>query len=325
MSSQDIKEQKFGLLIRYSRMFNSNLASDVSVSIFIITGFGLILFGVIAFVNKVDIYKYNLPIDSDRFSHFGDFAGGVIGTLWALIGILLIYKTLDFQKTEFKNLVKTADIQAKVLSEQQADNTFFNLLEHLQRLISDMDFPKENKDSSKPILVKGHDCFREIREEIESYMTEEITIDKCYKKLINTHPSDIPHYFSFFFRIIDYVENRDDSHRLSGEKIAKLDAGSDSDLKELSEKVSNYKRSHIEILRDQLSSHEIILLFYFYEAHQKPNYVPKDEISEPYSDDLLKYLKDYEMFKNISVRMVHENYRTRAEEYKNWDSKSNSN
>ena len=61
----------------------------------------LIILGVIFIIISLIFFLWNnlsfsltSSIDNEKFSHFGDFIGGIVGSLWALAGVFLFYVAL---------------------------------------------------------------------------------------------------------------------------------------------------------------------------------------------------------------------------------------
>lgn len=73
--------------------------------------------------------NYNLnTIESDVFGQYGDFIGGVVGTFFAFISIVLVYETLSVSNKQLK-------IQENSVKEQQVENHFFELLKiHIENV-----------------------------------------------------------------------------------------------------------------------------------------------------------------------------------------------
>ena len=61
------------------------------------------------------------------FGQYGDFIGGFVGTLFALVGFILLYQTLRAQR-------EALDTQKKDSEKQSFENTFFNLLNAQQNI-----------------------------------------------------------------------------------------------------------------------------------------------------------------------------------------------
>lgn len=73
-----------------------------------LTGYGLIIAGAAVLVwgtVKFNIIKELYLDPSDRegvFGQYGEFIGGIVGSLWALAGVFLFFATLTYQKREFE-------------------------------------------------------------------------------------------------------------------------------------------------------------------------------------------------------------------------------
>lgn len=88
-------------------------------------------------------FMFNLPFNdksnirnAELFGQYGDFVGGFIGSLFALAGFFLIYKTLLTQQNAIRQQDSTIVQQRKMFEIQKFENTFFNLLK-TQRDIAD--------------------------------------------------------------------------------------------------------------------------------------------------------------------------------------------
>lgn len=73
-----------------------------------LTGYILIVMGAVVLVwgtIKFDLVKelYLDPADREGvFGQYGEFIGGIVGSLWALAGVFLFFATLTYQKREFE-------------------------------------------------------------------------------------------------------------------------------------------------------------------------------------------------------------------------------
>jgi drug/metabolite transporter (DMT)-like permease len=107
--------------------------SERTSSVLIIIGIGIIVIGIV-------IFKWNESLNpkstiaSDKIGQLGDFIGGIVGSLWALAGVILFYVALSLQRKEFKlqrlELKATRSVfqqQSEQLKIQQRENTFFHL------------------------------------------------------------------------------------------------------------------------------------------------------------------------------------------------------
>lgn len=70
--------------------------------------------------------------DIERTAQVGDFFGGIVGSVWALAGVLLYFSALKLQAKELSNQMDEMNENKKLLSQQQFESTFFNLLKTQQ-------------------------------------------------------------------------------------------------------------------------------------------------------------------------------------------------
>lgn len=98
--------------------FNLRIFSSVILTIL---GFGIIIWFVYRGYYYEKFIDPNIAVDLDFSSKFGDFIGGVVGTLFSFVGVVLLFETLSRQTKEL-----TSNIS--VYKHQQFDNAFFELL-----------------------------------------------------------------------------------------------------------------------------------------------------------------------------------------------------
>ena len=80
----------------------------------------------------------------DDWGYFGDFFGGLVGTLVSLVAVVLVYLTYRLQKVELRETSKALNSQNEQLKIQQFENTFFKLLERKESLIRSLDYKGKN-------------------------------------------------------------------------------------------------------------------------------------------------------------------------------------
>jgi hypothetical protein len=133
----------------------------------IITGFVIIFLGIFIFIwYQLSNFRIS-SFDTEKFSQFGGFIGGVVGSLWSLAGFILFYVALGKQKDdleinrnglkaqidalnqqteEFKaqkeELEETRKVykeQSKTQTLQRFENTFFNMLTLHHQIVEAID------------------------------------------------------------------------------------------------------------------------------------------------------------------------------------------
>lgn len=95
---QNILNEKVGLLIS-------------------LIGILLIILGLYLFLIHGNWEKSSV-LDESKIGQFGDFIGGVVGTLFALAGVILYYAALVDQRKDFKTNQDALNLQVKALNQQ---------------------------------------------------------------------------------------------------------------------------------------------------------------------------------------------------------------
>lgn len=125
------------------------------------TGLCLIVLGVVFFLWRTAGINHEKSIDAEKFGQFGDFVGGLVGSVWAFAGIILFYvalkdqqqdikinrKALEQQINEFRAQTDEAKetravmiAQSKTLNIQQFESTFFSSLTLLNSIIQSITY-----------------------------------------------------------------------------------------------------------------------------------------------------------------------------------------
>lgn len=68
--------------------------SEKASIILIFFGVGLFALGLVLFIWIEFQLSFNTPINNEKIGQFGDFIGGIVGSIWALAGVILFYVAL---------------------------------------------------------------------------------------------------------------------------------------------------------------------------------------------------------------------------------------
>lgn len=223
---------------------------------FIVLGFLIGLIGLLVYLCKGTDFNLNM---------LGDFYGGSVASLWSLAGLFLIYVAFLGQKQQLLNQqmeimysqleVKYTRLelegqkqemiqQNKTLRQQKFDNTFFQLLSNHSTIVNSMDL---RKYAGKEVFAEGRDCFNTFYRRLENYIrtkdnkleldpkTEDLesTIE-AYYIFYEKDQNDLGHYYRNLYHIVKFIDN--------------------SEIKN--------KKTYTNFVRAQLSSHELVLIFY---------------------------------------------------------------
>lgn len=198
---------------------------------------------------------FNLK-DTKGIESFGNFASGTVVALWSLAGVVLIFIAflgqrleLMYQKEDLKlnrkELEETRRVlndqksefqqQNKTLAKQNFENLFFQLLRNHNDILYHMDV------GSSADKKTGRDCFPFLYDELRSsYVSitnmpdEQVKIKSSYKNFFINYQNDLGSYFRNLYHIFKFVKN--------------------SAVEE--------KKTYTNIVRAQLSTFELALLFY---------------------------------------------------------------
>ena len=183
---------------------------------------------------------------------FGDYIGGVLNPVVALFALLVLVISLRQQARQF--------------SEQHFERVFFEMIRLHNDIIKDLDL---RSISPKRVTV-GRDCFRvfcdRLRKAYDALpgLGPRERVVRAYDRFHDRHQHEVGHYFRNFYRTLKFVDKGD---------VAVAE-----------------KRNYTGILRAQLSSYELLLMFYG-TVH------PKGEKLKP-------LVEKYAMLKNLETRLL---------------------
>ena len=226
--------------------------------------------GLLTFITSIFLFNHNefydttQKVNTDKFGSFGSFVSGAVGTMWALVSVILFYLTLRLQRKELalqrEELELTRGelegqknqmiLQNQTLKQQQFENTFFQLLKTHNDIINSMDL--RSSLQGNPVISSGRDCFSSFYKRLNANINschlndsgegERIDVAtaslqntiKGYEKFYNLNQADLGHYFRNLYHIIKFVDQAD----------------------------TDNKKRYTNFVRAQLSSNELVILFY---------------------------------------------------------------
>lgn len=225
-------------------------------------GIGLIIFliSIFLFLYKGSWnYSSEYDIDEAKIGQYGDFIGGIIGSLFSLVGVILFYVALKDQRKDFATSQKTLKVQldafqqqvrefelqreelaqtrkvyeeqSKTLKAQKFEETFYsfmNVFIEKRKSLAEGDYNDffRIKISEFEIqdLQSGHEGLMQIK--------------KAYENLYVENRSQLSSYFIIFYRLLKMIEM--------------------SDIQD--------KEIYHKILRSIISKDELLLLYYNYHS-----------------------------------------------------------
>jgi hypothetical protein len=226
-------------------------------------------FGLWIFLNGENgLFQFQSKIQSDKIGQFGDFIGGVVGSLWALAGVIMFYialreqradfntnkialekqtQALALQIEEFKQQVeeqkltrKVFELQSETLNKQQFETTFFNLLKSHNDIVVNMNLVDG-------VLKKtGRECFWHF----------EMSFRSMYKHLnYNKSPEARD--------IKEIVHQSFDKMKINIGGLEVFYRNLYHFLKLIDDTDLEYKDKYVNLLRAQLTNSELLFVFYY--------------------------------------------------------------
>lgn len=236
---------------------------------------GLTLFYIFAAV----IFLFIVADSNTKLGVFGDFIGGTLNPILSflafsgvLVTIVLQRKELSHSRAELKRSADALEAQIKSSEQQKFENSFFNMLAALDRIVSGIDLYNKKLQSTQT----GKDCFstfytrltkiyRRNQAEYPKGLEDEKVIN-AFQKFWRDHQLELATYFRFLYNTIRYIDESENS-----------------------------QPHHIRLLRSQLSDQELLLIFY--------------NCLTPSGSKMKPYVEKYALFDNLpTLRLLHKNH-----------------
>tara|TARA_R110002050_G_scaffold300768_1_gene472376 strand:- start:8000 stop:8920 length:921 start_codon:yes stop_codon:yes gene_type:complete len=283
------------------------LTEKFSINV-LVTGIIFLGISIILFIWQDWTFNIKNVINTQKISQFGDFVGGLIGSLWALAGVILFYVALTEQRNDFKTnrevlntqaealkqqinefelqrkelseTRKIYQIQSETLKKQQFESTFFNLINLHHQIVNSIDlkstgkagFVNTNMNASE--ITTGRDCFVKFTSGLKNVYSGNVENTKSFideRQLINK--SYLEYYEKHQSDLGHYFRNL--------YHIIKFIYNSE---------VEN-KKTYIGLVRAQLSNDELVMLFY-------------NCISDYGAKKFMPMAHEYNLFKNLNSRTL---------------------
>ena len=186
------------------------LQSILKWAILIIGGVGCIVFLSITF-NKA-YFNTSWEIDTKLAADFGSFVGGFVGTIFSLIGTLVVAYTFVMQ---FRRTNEMFEKQDKQNRKSEATNNFFKMIDFQNTLIEQMELPtiKDGNEKGRKVFATSKEQINKILDLHSRHKGVENVIS--YNKWkSNLNDSDLFDYiYVFFYHGFPDTSPRQSSHK----------------------------------------------------------------------------------------------------------------
>ncbi len=195
----------------------------------------------------------NVPKESNDLGTFGDFIGGLLNPIFTLMTFFGVIVTIALQKLELRAAREEYTKSADALSTQAIENMFFNMLELHHKIVDGLKFslghtpnhenlnwllePDAKKYSffQDKTIYHGVETFSRLLEIMKPYKTKDDTLS-LYKLIQEEYNHVFGHYFRNLYQILKFIHTNNNI-------------------------TSNKKKEYASMLRAQLSTDELAVLF----------------------------------------------------------------
>lgn len=200
-------------------------------------------------------------VDHELLGTYGDFIGGVLGTIFALISILILIRTFNQQRV-------VTEKNKEQIENQRFNDLFFELLRLYQSEISELcgTIVRERGNEKITINYNNKDFFDFEKELLQRAFQPTTSYEGNIRGAINLymlfyikHRTKVAACFRTLYRIYDLLDN--------------------AELKE------NVKKNYLKIIRAQLTDSELFFIRYNGMTY--------------YGDNFTKYINKYNILKHL--------------------------
>ena len=200
----------------------------------------------------VAYYYFQSPLDKDSpFDRLNTLFSGL--AFWGLVFAILLQKSelalqrneLELTRREVRGQKEQLEAQNRTLKHQRFENTFFSLLNLFNSIVNSIEIKRSRMIGETPnTMASGRECFAtfslefghnySIQRNEHSDWGDRILCVTAYEEFAGLRQALVGHYFRTLYNIVKFIATSE---------------------------VEN-KQTYINILRAQLSSSELTLLFY---------------------------------------------------------------
>ena len=220
---------------------------------------------------NINIYSWVFPYiekirDHNEFlGTYGDFFGGVIGTVLTFVSVLILAKTFEQQKESTSANIKQQDIQ-------RFNDMFYELLRLYREQVESLSLKrfeiKKIGEGDKEVVYKGKEFFDKGKEEVYNEYLKNDSVINAYMEFFAKNRSGLATYFRTLYRILEIID-----------KSPLLE---DKDDKE---KEGKERKEYAKIIRAQLTESELFFIRY--------------NARIPQGENFIQYLNKYRMLKHL--------------------------
>lgn len=230
----------------------------------------ILAFAVVASIVIYVVSFYNLEFAScpADFGIFGDYAGGVIGTLTGLISVVFLYRTYRIQI----EISRTQEFQQQ---SSQFETTFFMLLSQQRSILQQIEGEITDSYGVKR-NYGGYAYIGMLRQNLEIRLSDltyeellistdnknilKVNVHSLYHDLFKSHASQLGHYFRHLYHIVKFVDESPEPNKKKYVDIIQSQMNTDELYLTAINGISNYGRKRMLPLLDKYSFLENLIV-----------------------------------------------------------------
>ncbi|WP_439882799.1 putative phage abortive infection protein [Pontibacter sp. MBLB2868] len=179
-----------------------------------ISGYALIIAGIVVLIwgtVKFDLF-HELYLDPAQrrggvFGEYGEFIGGIVGSLWALAGVFLFFATLTYQKHEFELQRSELHKTQKIFQQQNFSTLYISFVNKHNDIIDSLTAYDINES-----VWKGSNFFVFFHEKVLTSFVQKVrgleNAEKTEENLLSIFEDYFTYHFSFYQNSLDpYLKN----------------------------------------------------------------------------------------------------------------------
>ena len=205
--------------------------------------------------SEFGVYPAN---EHSHWAEFGDFFGGILNPIFAICAFIAVMMTILLQSKELRASTDSLKDQSNQLRDQSQhlrtqsfENTLFSLLQmHTENVrtlvIKQQDKEETGRRAFKVLKNRLEWIYKGVQDE-EHFETENALLQEVYYQFYRQNEHEIGHYLRALDRLFDFIYER-------GKEVS---AGSETED-------TDRCRQYWLIVRAQLSSDELLIIFYHF-------------------------------------------------------------
>ncbi len=175
--------------------------------VLIVSGAVVLIWGTVKFNLMHELYLDPADRKGGVFGEFGEFIGGIVGSLWALAGVFLFFATLTYQKREFELQRYELHKTQKIFQQQNFSTLYISFINKHNALIDSLVAYDINQSPRA-----GSNFFVFFQEKVLSSFVQKVRgFDASQKNEVELHhlfQEYFTYHFTFYQNSLDpYLKN----------------------------------------------------------------------------------------------------------------------